>query len=221
MAQSSLAGGYWLPSTRKQEVLSAASQLPDYYKAKADKDYNDKLLALKENEVNVNIQNANNALKLQKQSAKQDERATNIGNALGIGKLGLETYFATKEPDTGISSQLFSDTGKTAATARPAGTFETQYSDGVISDIGTAIKDRPVGTGLGAIGGGLLGSKYADKMGVDETTGAAIGAVGGAVAGNLLEKAAAPAISYASQNIIKPASSWLAKTVGSWFGLGG
>ena len=204
MAQRYIAGGYGLPSMRKAEILANANRLPDYYSAKSDKAYNDKMLSLRENESRFNISNANKELALQKKIADQTNKEAKIGNAVGVAKLGLDAYSSLKdEGSSPVSNFLFSDRDKTGGGGRVAGQFSTQYGDGASADAVSEKLISGVGTGLGAVGGGLLGARYAKKLAEElpggekewQVAAPLLGFAAGGYVGDMAVRAATPVVS--------------------------
>lgn len=194
---------------QKEAIYAQADLLPNLKQVKADTKYKEDELTLAKEGLAADAANADRSFDLSVKSLKQSEEATKRSNLLGVGKLGLDTYLGYKANADTPSSMITGAGGKTGVT-KSAGEFLTPSPStedgGVFGTITGAIKDRPIGTGLGAVAGYAAKDWLADATGMDEGTASVVAPVAGAVVGNVVSNYAAPVVN----------NLW--STVGSWFG---
>ncbi len=203
---------------QKEAIYAQADLLPNLKQVKTDTKFKEDELSLARDELALtkeglatDASNANRSFDLSVKSLKQQEEDAKRSNLLGVGKLGLDAYLGYKA-NADTPSSMITETGAKGGVTKAAGEILTPSPSGGVSGGGVldtvtgAIKERPIGTGLGAVAGSYFADDLAEALPGGEKEWAVAAPIAGAVVGNIASKYAAPVVS----------SLW--STVGSWFG---
>ena len=197
------------PNTLKIEADRAvADNLPSLYNARYEAGLDKQKLDLEKKSMDLAESNSLRDFGLAKDAQSEAKKQSTISNALGVGKLVLDTYFGFQNK-ADASNILFGETGKAVTTAaRPAGDFVTKSGGDFL--LGATETGRLIGSGVGSVAGYLASDWLADKTGMSKSTANIVAPVAGAVIGNV----AAPVAQKVATDYLAPA--WSAVT--KWFG---
>lgn len=186
---------------QKESIYAQADLLPNLRQTEKENEF-------REQELDIMKSNAQRDYDLSLKDLKQQKAEAKRSNVLGAGKLALDAYLGYKANSDSPTSIIEGTDAKKGVT-KAAGEFTTPSAD-----TGFETGMQTAGIGLGAVGGGLLASKYSKKLAEElpggekewEVAAPVVGSAAGGYVGGVAARAASPYVS----NI------W--KTVGSWFG---